>query len=89
MTTILPMIRARVDGILGLVANGLRFHVAQPRLVLSDGQGSVGHLTNFSRRGYCFVAPVGWAASPSIQHLHTQGDLSCKRIYSCSGRRDL
>jgi hypothetical protein len=89
MTTIPPMIRARVDGIPGLAANGMRFHVAQPRRALSDGQGSVGHLTNVSRRGYCFVAPVGCAASPYIQHLYTQGDLSCKRIYSCSGRRDV
>ena len=87
MTTIPPIIRARVDGIPGLAANGLRSHVAQPRRALSDGQGSVGHLTNVSRRGYCFVAPVGCAPSPYIQHLYTQGDLSCKRIYSCSGRR--
>jgi hypothetical protein len=89
MTTIPPMIRARVDGIPGLTANGLRFHVAQPRRALSDGQRRVGHVTNGSRRGFCFVAPVGCAASPYIQHLYTQGDLSCKRIYSCSGRRDL
>jgi hypothetical protein len=88
MTTIPPMIRARVDGILGPAANGLRFHVARPRRALSEGPGSVGHLTNVSRRGYCFVA-VGCAASPYNRHLYTQGDLSCKRIYSCSGRRDL
>ena len=89
MTTIPPMIRARVERIPGLVANGLRFHVAQPRRAPSDGQGSVGHLTNVSRRGYSFVAPVGCTASRYIQHLYTQGDLSCKRIYSCSGRRDV
>jgi hypothetical protein len=89
MTTIPPMIRARVDGIPGLAANGRRFHVAQPRRATRDGQGFVGHLTNVSRRGYCFVAPVGCAASPYIQHLYTQGDLSCKRIYSCSSRRDV
>jgi DNA-binding winged helix-turn-helix (wHTH) protein len=89
MTTIPPMIRAGVDGIPGLAANGLRFHVAQSRRAVSDGQGRVGHLANVSRRGYCFVAPVGCAASPYIQHLHTQGDLSCKRIYSCSGRSDV
>jgi hypothetical protein len=89
MTTIPPMIRARVDGIPSLAANGLRFHVAQPRRALSDGQGSMGHLTNVSRRGYCVVAPVGCAASSCTQHLYTQGDLSCKRIYSCSGRGDV
>jgi hypothetical protein len=89
MTTIPPIIRARVDGIPSLAANGPRFHVAQPRRALSDGQGSKGYLTNASRRGYCFVAPVGRAASSCIQHLYTQGDLSCKRIYSCSGRRDV
>jgi hypothetical protein len=89
MTTIPPMIRARVDGILGLAANGLLFHVAQPRRSLSDGQGSVGHLTNVSRRGHCFVAPAGCAASSYIQHVYTQGEFLCKRIYSCSGRRDV
>ena len=30
-----------------------------------------------SGRGYCFVAPVGCAASPYIQHLYGRGDLSC------------
>jgi hypothetical protein len=36
MTAIPPMIRATVDDIPGLAANGLRFHVAQPRRALSD-----------------------------------------------------
>jgi hypothetical protein len=89
MTTIPPMIRARVDGIPGQAANGLQFRVAQPRRSLGDGQGSVGHLTNVSRRSHCFVAPVGCAASPYVQHLYTQGDFLCKRIYSCSSRRDV
>jgi hypothetical protein len=89
MTTIPPIIRARVDGIPGLAANGLRFHVAQPRRALSDGQRSVGRLTNDSRRDQYFIAPVGCAASSYIQHLYTQGDLLCKRIYSYSGRRDV
>ena len=89
MTTITPVIRTRGDGIPGPATNGLRFHVAQPRRALSDDQGRKGHVTNVSRRGYCFVAPVGCAAAPYIQHLYTQGDLSCKRIYSCSGRRDV
>ena len=70
MTTIPPMIRTRVDGIPGLAANGLRFHVAQPRRALSDSQGGVSHLTNISRRGYCFVAPVGCAARRYIQHRY-------------------
>jgi hypothetical protein len=89
MTTIPPMVRARVDGILGLAANGLRFYVAQPRRALSDGQGRGGHVTNVSRRGYCFVAPVGCAVSPYIQQLYAQGDLSCKLINSYSGWREL
>ncbi|MEA3134384.1 MAG: hypothetical protein QOG17_2230 [Gammaproteobacteria bacterium] len=87
MTTIPPMIRTRVDGIPGLAANGLRFLVALPRRALTDGQGSVSHLTDGSRQGYRFVAPVGCTVSPYIQHLCTQGDLSCKRIHSRSGRR--
>ncbi len=135
MTTIPPMISARVDGIPGLAANGhtgqqskmgdqsrqlgqpsidrsssdllrvlvnrpgevvskgeimakvlpdlmveesnLRFHIAQLRRALSDGQGGERYVTNVSRRGYCFVAPVGCAASPYIQHLCGRGDLSC------------
>jgi hypothetical protein len=89
MTAIPPMIRARIDGIPGLAANGLRFCVAQPRRAPSDGQGSEGHVTNVSSRGYRFVAPVGCAAAPYIQHLYTQGDLSCKRTYSYSGRREV
>ncbi len=111
MTTIPPMISARVDGIPGLAANGhtgqqskmgdqsrqlgqpsidrsssadlmveesnLRFHIAKLRRALSDGQGGERYVTNVSRRGYCFVAPVGCAASPYIQHLCGRGDLSC------------
>jgi DNA-binding winged helix-turn-helix (wHTH) protein len=89
MTTIPSMIRTRVDRILGLAANGLRFYVAQSRRALSDGQGSEGQVTNVSRQGYCFVAPVGCATSPYIQQLYAQGDLSCKRINSYSGWREV
>ncbi len=54
-----------------------RFDIAQLRRALSDGQGGERYVTNVSRRGYCFVAPVGCAASPYIQHLCGRGDLSC------------
>ena len=95
MTTIPPMIRARVDGIPGrafdllrvlvsrpgeVVSKGelmakvwpdltieesnLRFHIAQLRSALSDGQGGERYVTNVSRRGYCFIAQAGCAASP-------------------------
>ena len=57
--------------------SNLRFHIAQLRRALSDGQGGERYVTNVSRRGYCFVAPVGCAASPYIQHLYGRGDLSC------------
>jgi hypothetical protein len=77
MTTIPPMIRARVDGIPG------------PRRALSDGQGGERYVTNVSRRGYCFVAPVGCAASPYIQHLYGRGDLSCQRINTFSDWRQV
>jgi DNA-binding winged helix-turn-helix (wHTH) protein len=50
--------------------SNLRFHIAQLRRALSDGEGGEGYVTNVSRRGYCFVAPVGCAASPYIQHLY-------------------
>jgi hypothetical protein len=75
MTTIPPMICARVDGIPRLAANG---HTGQQlRFALSDGQGGEGYVTNVSGRGYCFVAPVGCAASPYLQHLYGRGDWSC------------
>jgi DNA-binding winged helix-turn-helix (wHTH) protein len=120
MTTIPPMIRARVDGIPGRAFNllhvlvsrpgevvskgqlmakdlpdltveesNLRFHIAQLRRAPSDGQGGEGDVTNVSRRGYCFVARVGCAASPYIQHLYGRGDLSCLRINTCYGRREV
>jgi DNA-binding winged helix-turn-helix (wHTH) protein len=57
--------------------SNLRFHIAQLRRALSDGPGGERYVTNVSRRGYCFVAPVGCAASPYIQHLYGRGDLSC------------
>jgi DNA-binding winged helix-turn-helix (wHTH) protein len=57
--------------------SNLRFLIAQLRRALSDGQGGEGYVTNVSRRGYCFVAPVACAASPYIQHLYGRGDLSC------------
>ena len=57
--------------------SNLRFHIAQLRRALSDGQGGEGYVTNVPGRGYCFVAPVGCAASPYIQHLYGRGDLSC------------
>jgi DNA-binding winged helix-turn-helix (wHTH) protein len=57
--------------------SNLRFLIAQLRRALSDGQGGEGYVTNVSRRGYCFVAPVACAASPYLQHLYGRGDLSC------------
>jgi DNA-binding winged helix-turn-helix (wHTH) protein len=57
--------------------SNVRFHIAQLRRALNDGQGGERYVTNVSRRGCCFVAPVGCAASPYIQHLHGRGDLSC------------
>jgi len=40
----------------------LRFHIAQLRRALSDGQDGDRYVTNVPGRGYCFVAPVGRAA---------------------------
>src|SRR5260370_41288963 len=48
--------------------SNLRFHIAQPRRALSDGQGGERYVTNVPGRGDCFVARVGCAASPYIQH---------------------
>ena len=55
----------------------VRFHIAQLRRALSDGQGGERYVTNVARRGYRFVAPVGCAASSCIQHFYGRGDLSC------------
>src|ERR1700756_4735575 len=50
--------------------SSLRFHVAQLRRALGDGQGDERYVTNVPGRGYCFVAPVDCAASSCIQHLY-------------------
>jgi DNA-binding winged helix-turn-helix (wHTH) protein len=60
-----------------LTVGNLRFHIAQLRRALSDGQGGERYVTDVSRRGYCFIAQVGCAASLYIQHLYGRGDLSC------------
>src|SRR5580704_6174168 len=43
----------------------LRFHVANLRKALGDGQGGARYITTFAGRGYCFVAPVTRAARSS------------------------
>jgi DNA-binding winged helix-turn-helix (wHTH) protein len=48
----------------------LRFHIAQLRRAPSDGQAGERYVINVPGRDYCFVAPVGRAASPCIQHLY-------------------
>jgi predicted ATPase/DNA-binding winged helix-turn-helix (wHTH) protein len=44
--------------------SSLRFHIAQLRRVLGDGQDGESYVTNVAGRGYCFVAPVNRTASP-------------------------
>ena len=43
----------------------LRFHMANLRKALGDGQGGARFITTLSGRGYCFVAPVSRSAQPS------------------------
>jgi DNA-binding winged helix-turn-helix (wHTH) protein len=50
--------------------SSLRFHIAQLRRALGDGQEGERYVTNVPGRGYCFVAPAGRAAFPYIQHLY-------------------
>jgi DNA-binding winged helix-turn-helix (wHTH) protein len=57
--------------------SSLRFHVAQLRRALGDGQGSERYVTNVPGRGYCFVAPVDRVASAYTKRLYGRGDLSC------------
>jgi hypothetical protein len=85
MTTIPPMIRARVDGIPGLAAKG---HTGQ-QSKMADQSRQLGQLSidrSSSAAGSISInnpsinmleAPVGCAASPYIQHLYGRGDLSC------------
>jgi DNA-binding winged helix-turn-helix (wHTH) protein len=68
---------ARVWPDLTVEESNLRFHIAQLRRALSDGQRGERYVTNVPGRGYWFVAPVGCAASPCIQHPYGRGDLSC------------
>ena len=45
--------------------SSLRFHIAQLRRVLGDGQDGESYVKNVVGRGYCFVAPVNRVASPA------------------------
>jgi predicted ATPase/DNA-binding winged helix-turn-helix (wHTH) protein len=47
--------------------SSLRFHIAQLRRVLGDGQDGESYVTNVAGRGYCFVAPVNRAVSPATR----------------------
>jgi predicted ATPase/DNA-binding winged helix-turn-helix (wHTH) protein len=47
--------------------SSLRFHIAQLRRVLGDGEGGESYVSNVAGRGYCFVAPVNRTASPVKQ----------------------
>jgi hypothetical protein len=147
MTTIPPMVCARVDGIPGLAANGRTgqqskmgdqsrqlgqlsidrssstaqsISITNPSINMLEASGNgrsplvqaevvlqafsfgpfriVPHARLMERdgspmplrsRAFDFVAPVGCAASPYIQHLYRRGDLSCQRINICSGRREV
>jgi len=46
----------------------LRFHISQLRRILGDGQEGAHYVKNVPGRGYCFVAPVGRAASQTFLH---------------------
>ncbi len=56
-------ILARVWGPLVVDEGSLRFHVAALRKVLGDGKSDALYVTNIPGRGYCFAAPVSWAAA--------------------------
>jgi DNA-binding winged helix-turn-helix (wHTH) protein len=68
---------AKVWSDLTVEESSVRFHIALPRRTPADGQEGKRYVTNIPGRGYCFVAPVGRAASRYIQHLYSRGDLSC------------
>lgn len=61
---------ARVWPDLTVEEGSLRFHIAQLRRTLGDGQEGKRYVVNVPGRGYCFVARVDRTASPCIQHLH-------------------
>ena len=43
----------------------LRYHVSALRKALGQGRSGTRYVTNVSGRGYCFVAPISCAASPT------------------------
>src|SRR4030081_2581880 len=45
--------------------SNLRFHVSALRKALGQGRSGTRYVTNVSGRGYCFVAPISCAASPT------------------------
>jgi DNA-binding winged helix-turn-helix (wHTH) protein len=61
---------ARVWPDLTVEESNLRFHIAQLRRALGDGQEGRRYVTNIPGRGYCFVARVDRAASAHIRHVH-------------------
>src|SRR5580704_1582666 len=52
----------------------LRFHMANLRKALGDGQGGARYITTLSGRGYCFVAPVSRVA-PRAATIAAAGNL--------------
>ena len=71
------MAKAWPDLTLTVEERSLQFQIARLRRAPGDGQEGERYVTNVLGRGYCFVAPVGYAASPYVQHLYGRGDLSC------------
>jgi predicted ATPase/DNA-binding winged helix-turn-helix (wHTH) protein len=53
----------------------LRFHIANLRKALGDGQNGARYIATVSGRGYCFVAPVSRAAPPAPPLSTTTGNL--------------
>jgi predicted ATPase/DNA-binding winged helix-turn-helix (wHTH) protein len=47
----------------------LRFHMANLRKALGDGQGGARYITTLSGRGYCFVAPVSRATPETARTI--------------------
>jgi len=46
----------------------LRFHIANLRKALGDGQDGARYIATLTGRGYCFVAPVSRSGSPNAVH---------------------
>jgi predicted ATPase/DNA-binding winged helix-turn-helix (wHTH) protein len=70
----------RAWGSLVVDDGSLRVQVAALRKMLDDGESGAHYITNVPGRGYCFAAPVTWAAALAAPSEATSSRVSAPRL---------